>query len=316
MKKVLNVTHQYQVFFVDYGDFSQVSLNELRALPREFVSRLPFQAIACSLKGLKPAIDSTWTEEAKDYFSSLTRDSGNCLRVLNAIPEAKQQITHEVTGGPHYLIHLINQDEGEPRDLTQEMISSNFALPLENHEDASSSISLIARAEKMKVQAKEKKLREEEEARLAEKLASEEFDVSADWLKDFRPLIPTPPVIANAVPITKCVVVKPHVPSPPDDVSSPKSHKKNEEKDSEGLIAHTMPLKSTSSRFPTTKWSQNDDKVFVNFQLEDVLDYEVDYSSDYLTFAAEVNGLKYDKTISLIYRFILLSIIVLFVFFL
>ena len=77
-----------------------------------------------------------------------------------------------------------------------------------------------------------------------------------------------------------------------------------------------MPLKSTSSRFPTTKWSQNDDKVFVNFQLEDVLDYEVDYSSDYLTFAAEVNGLKYDKTISLIYRFILLSIIVLFVFFL
>ena len=138
VKKVLNETSQYHIFFVDYGDFSKVSLNDLRALPRECVTKLPFQAIACSLKGLKPAINSTWTEEANNFFSSLTRDSDNYLRVLNAIPEVKQQIAHEVTGGPHYLIHLINREEGEPRDLTQEMISSNFALPLENHEDASS----------------------------------------------------------------------------------------------------------------------------------------------------------------------------------
>ena len=292
VKKILNGTSQYEIFFVDYGDFSKVSLNELRALPREFVSRLPFQAIACSLKGLKP-VNSTWTAEAKNYFSSLTRDSDNCLHVLNAIPEAKQQNAHEVTGGPHYLIQLINRNEGEPRDLSQVMISKNFALPLENNEDASSSISLIARAEKEKARAIEKKLREEEDARFVEQLANEEFDVSPDWLKDFRPPIPAPPLITDAAP--ESVVAKPRddVPSPPkDDSQDSKSHKKEEEEKSEPLIVHTLPLKSSSSRFPSTKWSQNDDKVFVTFQIEGVLDYEIDYSSDCLTFAAEVNGVK------------------------
>jgi hypothetical protein len=142
VKKVLNSTSQYEIFFVDYGDFRKVSLNDLRALPNEFVTKLPFQAIACSLKDLKP-IHLTWTEEANNYFSSLTRDSENYLRILNAIPEVKLQIPHEITGGPHYLIQLINQEEGEPRDLSQEMISNSFALALESHDDVSSSIPLI-----------------------------------------------------------------------------------------------------------------------------------------------------------------------------
>ena len=272
IKKILNES-QFQVFFVDYGDSADVSLNELRALPHQFVSKLPFQAIACSLKGVKPP-SSTWSEVTKVFFDSLCLNSStDCMRSLNAIPEFKQSETDEVTGGPHYIINLVNQEDSEPQDLAQEMILQNYALPLDNHEDVCSSISLIAQAKKEEAEAKEKKRKEqaaltEHQGALLIKLTEhqldlEEFDVHPDWLNEYRPN-PDEPLVANSQSTESQVAT---VSKPLAVASSEKT-----EGESEALIAHTQPFKtSDSSRFPSTQWWQNDENVFVSVRSLNIL---------------------------------------------
>lgn len=45
---------KYRVFFVDYGDYEVVDLADLLPIDEKFVKLLPFQAIQCSLHGIKP----------------------------------------------------------------------------------------------------------------------------------------------------------------------------------------------------------------------------------------------------------------------
>ncbi|XP_023646938.1 tudor and KH domain-containing protein isoform X3 [Paramormyrops kingsleyae] len=58
------------VYYVDYGDNGELSLESLRSMRSDFLS-LPFQAIECSLAGVSPA-GGSWTEEALDDFDRLT----------------------------------------------------------------------------------------------------------------------------------------------------------------------------------------------------------------------------------------------------
>lgn len=48
---------KFKVFFVDYGDLSTVTIEDILPMEEKFVKQLPFQAIECSLNGLKPLID-------------------------------------------------------------------------------------------------------------------------------------------------------------------------------------------------------------------------------------------------------------------
>ncbi|GJQ87963.1 hypothetical protein Trydic_g12893 [Trypoxylus dichotomus] len=54
-------------FFVDFGDSTIVQTNELKFLPDDMITRLPFQAIECSLFGVKPVLDF-WAYEATDVL--------------------------------------------------------------------------------------------------------------------------------------------------------------------------------------------------------------------------------------------------------
>ncbi|KAK9680726.1 DEAD/DEAH box helicase [Popillia japonica] len=54
-------------FFVDFGDYTKVQKNELKFLPDNFITRLPFQTIECSLYGVEPILDC-WAYEATDVF--------------------------------------------------------------------------------------------------------------------------------------------------------------------------------------------------------------------------------------------------------
>ncbi|XP_048871019.1 tudor and KH domain-containing protein isoform X2 [Brienomyrus brachyistius] len=70
--RVLNVLESglVDVYYVDYGDNGELSLESLRSMRSDFLS-LPFQAIECSLAGVSPA-GGSWTEEALDDFDRLT----------------------------------------------------------------------------------------------------------------------------------------------------------------------------------------------------------------------------------------------------
>lgn len=60
------------MYFVDYGDSAYADLNTLYKLESRFYD-LPLQAIKCKLDDIKPVDDeSSWTEEAIDYFEEIT----------------------------------------------------------------------------------------------------------------------------------------------------------------------------------------------------------------------------------------------------
>ena len=50
------------------------------------------------------------------------------------------------------------------------------------------------------------------------------------------------------------------------------------------------PVKSTDSRFPTTKWSQNDQQVIITFHLPNVDEYQLELEQQKLNFLANING--------------------------
>jgi ATP-dependent RNA helicase TDRD12 len=125
---------KFQVFFVDYGDHTKVPLNATKSLPNQFISRLPFQAIACSLYGVGPKNDSGgWTEEDIGFFTSLTRASDGFMHVWHAQTKFKEAVKDEVTNGSHYHVTLLNREEKET-SLAQQMISKNYAISLENEQ--------------------------------------------------------------------------------------------------------------------------------------------------------------------------------------
>ncbi|XP_043958985.1 tudor and KH domain-containing protein isoform X2 [Gambusia affinis] len=58
------------LYYVDFGDNGELSRDSLRPLRSDFLS-LPFQAIECSLAGVRPKGEA-WTEAALDVFEQLT----------------------------------------------------------------------------------------------------------------------------------------------------------------------------------------------------------------------------------------------------
>ena len=67
------VDEMIRVFLVDTGMIVDVSTTDIAECKLEFVERLPFQAIRCSLAEVGP-VDKEWSSEAGDRLFDLTRD--------------------------------------------------------------------------------------------------------------------------------------------------------------------------------------------------------------------------------------------------
>ena len=61
-----------RVFYLDYGDDSLLKYNQICDLNDDFLKRMPFQAIECSLSGVVPIDKSNWSEEAITKFRELS----------------------------------------------------------------------------------------------------------------------------------------------------------------------------------------------------------------------------------------------------
>ncbi len=293
-KIVEDGTWQFRVFFVDYGDYSTLPLNKLRTLPTNFINRLPFQAIACSLHGVGPKTASgSWTKEDIDFFVSLTRDTKGYMHELHAHAKFKEFI-NEVTKGPHYRISLINRQETEPQNLAEQMISQQRAIPLENDEDFLAAVR-CSTAHKKHIEAEEMKKATRQAQQLFEDEDERKFDISPSWIEEFALHCSTgteknpnpqssqtnkPADAVSALPLKKIN------PKPVADSDS-----------SLTLIEHTMPLKDKASHFPTTKWWQNDENINITFFVDNVSAYNLELTEDHLSFLADVNGLRYIECI-------------------
>ena len=97
-------------------------------------------------------------------------------------------------------------------------------------------------------------------------LDENEFDVSPEWVDCFRMRQPPEKKVSDVLQVSE---PKPFIPPVPDE---------------------DAPVKSTDSRFPTTKWSQNDQQVIITFHLPDVDEYQLELEQQKLNFFANING--------------------------
>lgn len=64
-----------KVFYLDYGDEAVIQYKLICDLKDDFLKRMPFQAIECSLSGISPKEQNKWSEEAINKFRELSHNA-------------------------------------------------------------------------------------------------------------------------------------------------------------------------------------------------------------------------------------------------
>ncbi|KAM3955923.1 RNA helicase-like protein [Aphomia sociella] len=114
-----------KIFFVDQGDWRDVSVNHLIAIPDKFITKMPCQAIECRLIGVKPAGDD-WTEFGTNWFSdNCFEDNDGRIKQLYIKYFTKE--TPQYTGGHKYGVALIDTNGDQDVLINQLMIDVNLA---------------------------------------------------------------------------------------------------------------------------------------------------------------------------------------------
>ena len=115
-----------KVFMVDTGVTMEVSVSNMAECKVEFVERMPFQAILCTLAHVKP-VGKEWSKEAGDIFFDLTREgeTDEALVVHCAVVEKDMD---------KYRVNLKNEFEV---NLAQELVDGGFAEWLDSSVESS-----------------------------------------------------------------------------------------------------------------------------------------------------------------------------------
>ncbi|KAM4624621.1 tudor and KH domain-containing protein isoform 2-T2 [Polymixia lowei] len=107
------------LYYVDFGDNGELPRDSLRSMRSDFLS-LPFQAIECSLAGVKPA-GEVWSEAALDDFDRLTY----CAEWRPLLAKLCSYSHSELSSWPS--VKLYNNNEGKAVDLGEELIRLGHA---------------------------------------------------------------------------------------------------------------------------------------------------------------------------------------------
>nr|XP_020464628.1 tudor and KH domain-containing protein isoform X2 [Monopterus albus]XP_020464629.1 tudor and KH domain-containing protein isoform X2 [Monopterus albus]AID66620.1 tdrkh [Monopterus albus] len=109
-----------ELYYVDFGDNGELPRDTLCRIRSDFLS-LPFQAIECSLSGVKPKGEA-WTEAALDDFDCLTYCSS--WRPLQA--KLCSYSHSDTSSWPS--VKLYDNSEGETVDIGEELIRLGHAV--------------------------------------------------------------------------------------------------------------------------------------------------------------------------------------------
>lgn len=108
------------LYYVDYGDNGELSRDNLRSMRSDFLS-LPFQAIECSLAGVRP-LDDVWTEAALDEFDRLTY----CSEWRPLLAKLCSYSHSEISSWPS--VKLYDNSQGKAVDLGEELVRLGHAV--------------------------------------------------------------------------------------------------------------------------------------------------------------------------------------------
>lgn len=112
-------------FFVDQGDWRDISLKCILPITESIINRLPFQAIECRLMGIQPPGDD-WSDFSKNwFFDNCYEDRNGDLKLLYIKYFTKEMA--EFTNGYKYGVALIDTNEDRDVVINQLMIDLNLA---------------------------------------------------------------------------------------------------------------------------------------------------------------------------------------------
>ncbi|XP_043109917.1 tudor and KH domain-containing protein isoform X2 [Puntigrus tetrazona] len=111
------------LYYVDFGDNGELPREHLRSMRSDFLS-LPFQAIECSLAGVRPA-GEVWTEAALDDFERMT----SCAEWKPLLAKLYSYSHSEISSWPS--VKLYDNSQGKALDLGKELIRLGHAVSCE-----------------------------------------------------------------------------------------------------------------------------------------------------------------------------------------
>ncbi|KAK2876265.1 hypothetical protein Q8A67_020361 [Cirrhinus molitorella] len=112
------------LYYVDFGDNGELPREHLRSMRSDFLS-LPFQAIECSLAGVRPA-GEVWTEAALDDFERMTY----CAEWKPLLAKLYSYSHSEISSWPS--VKLYDNSQGKALDLGKELIHLGHAVSCED----------------------------------------------------------------------------------------------------------------------------------------------------------------------------------------
>lgn len=269
-----------RVFFVDHGDYERVALEDVRVAPTALVERMPLQAICCRLPleaTDQSATESRWSVEAVEVFESLTREpqDASFFRQLTARVLVKEPTCDVISGGPRYTVALRDGDLDVAQELVQRGLAVRGTEPDEPDEPVEAEPPCAAAGPN-------------DVSGGPIDLETVDVGGSSEWLDSFKETLAASGLaLPQARPIEA-----PQDHSPLDSNGPPKSAQ---------LPAPDpdAPVKSAGSRFPTTKWFQDDASVTVTFHLTGPVEYQLQVRLQRLVFSARVTGIRYELDVKL-----------------
>lgn len=117
-------TNKVTCFFVDQGDWREVSVKKILSITEKLITQLPYQAIECRLVGIQPVGDE-WTDFSTNFLVDNCYDSADKLKHLYTKYFTKEKA--EFTEGHKYGVVLIDTYGDEDVIINQMMIDKNLA---------------------------------------------------------------------------------------------------------------------------------------------------------------------------------------------
>jgi len=113
------------LYYVDYGDSCLIPRSRIKSLRNDFLS-LPFQALECSLFGVKPLWkdNSEWSSAAVDAFEELTHTAKWKVLMCRTI----DSISDELVESYLPVVQLTDTSGLEDTDIAEELIKRGFAI--------------------------------------------------------------------------------------------------------------------------------------------------------------------------------------------
>nr|XP_055032157.1 tudor and KH domain-containing protein isoform X2 [Misgurnus anguillicaudatus] len=112
------------LYYVDFGDNGELPRENLRSMRSDFLS-LPFQAIECSLAGVRPT-GEVWTEAALDEFERMTY----CAEWKPLLAKLHSYSHSEISSWPN--VKLYDNSDGKTLDIGKELIRLGHAVSCED----------------------------------------------------------------------------------------------------------------------------------------------------------------------------------------